>query len=124
MMKSLVRFGLIAGLAFATAAPSMAQSLEIGPNGVRVRPDDDRRGPPPPPGPGFDRPDDFRDGPTPRRREISEREAVRIARSEGMREVDDVYRQRRSIRVEGGDRRGRDMTVIIDSRSGDVIDIR
>jgi len=122
MIKSLIRAGLVAGLALASVAPTMAQSLEIGPNGVRVRPDDDRRGPPPPP--GYDGPRDYRDGPPPPRREIGEREAARIARSEGMREVDDVYRQRRSIRVEGADRRGRDMTVIIDSRSGDVIDVR
>ncbi|MET0257984.1 MAG: PepSY domain-containing protein [Methylobacterium sp.] len=122
MIKSFIRAGLVAGLALASVAPTMAQSLEIGPNGVRVRPDDDRRGPPPPP--GYDGPRDYRDGPPRPRREIGEREAARIARSEGMREVDDVYRQRRSIRVEGADRRGRDMTVIIDSRSGDVIDVR
>ncbi len=121
MVKSFLRMSGLAILALASAAPAVAQSLEIGPNGVRVVPD---RGPPPP---------DWRDGPPPRwregppprdRRGISEREAVRIARSEGVREVDDVYRRGPTIRVDGGDRRGRDITVIIDRRSGEVIDVR
>lgn len=123
MLKRLARAGAVAALVVAAGAPVMAQSLQIGPGGVQVVPDDrrgppprdDRRGPPPP---------DRRGPPPPDRRGISEREASRIARSEGMREIDDVIRGRRSFRVEGGDRRGRDMTVIIDRYSGDVLDVR
>ncbi|MBB3950636.1 PepSY domain-containing protein [Aureimonas jatrophae] len=116
-IRSLLRVGLVAALASLTAAPVLAQGIQIGPDGVRVLPDD--RGPP-----GYDGPRRFRDEPPPRRREITEREAVRIARSQGMREVDDVFSRGRTIRVEGGDRRGRDLTVIIDRRSGDIVDVR
>ncbi|WP_279482085.1 PepSY domain-containing protein [Aureimonas sp. SK2] len=114
-MKPL-RFSILlaAGL-LAAAAPAAAQTLELGPNGLRVLPDNRR-------GPDFD----YDRSPPPRRGPpgISERQAVRIARSEGMREVDDVFRQRRTFRVEGADRRGDDLTVIIDARTGDVIDVR
>ncbi len=105
---------LLAASLLAAAAPAAAQTLELGPNGLRVLPDDRR-------GPNYDY-----DRPPPRRGPpgISERQAVRIARSEGMREVDDVFRQRRTIRVEGVDRRGDDLTVIIDARTGDVVDVR
>lgn len=120
-IASLLRVGLVAGLASLTAAPVLAQGIQIGPGGVRVLPDD--RGPPPS-GYDYDGPRRFRDEPPPRRREITEREAVRIARSQGMREVDDVYSRGRTINVEGADRRGRDLTVIIDRRSGDIVDVR
>ena len=86
MVKSLLRVSGLVALALATSlpasvVPAVAQGIEIGPDGVRVLPDG-RRGPPP----------EFRDGP-PRgwrdrdrdRRGVSEREAVRIARSEGLR---------------------------------------
>ncbi len=119
-IASLLRVGLVAGLASLTAAPVLAQGIQIGPGGVRVLPDD--RGPPSVY--DYDGPRRFRDEPPPRRREITEREAVRIARSQGIREVDDVYSRGRTIRVEGGDRRGRDLTVIIDRRSGDIVDVR
>ncbi|WP_061930381.1 hypothetical protein [Aureimonas sp. AU22] len=106
----------LAACLVAATAPAVAQSLELGPNGLRVAPDTRR-------GPDYDY--DY-DRPPPRRGPpgISERQAARIARSEGMREIDDVFRQRRTIRVEGADRRGDDMTVIIDGRTGDVIDVR
>jgi hypothetical protein len=55
---------------------------------------------------------------------LSEREAIRIARREGLREVDDVERTRRSFRVIGVDRRGRDILVEVDRRNGDVIRVR
>ncbi len=117
-MTKPLRFSLLlaAGL-LAAAAPAAAQTLELGPNGLRVVPDGPRGGP----DYDYDRPPPRRGPPPPA---ISERQAARIARSEGMREVDDVFRQRRTIRVEGADRRGDDMTVIIDARTGDVIDVR
>lgn len=107
------------------AAPASAQQLLIGPNGVTVvEPRDNprfERGP--------DRRDDRRDrGPDRRdrrdRSELSEREAVRIARREGVRDVDRVSSRRSTYRVEGIDRRGRDIEVTIDRRSGDVLSVR
>lgn len=100
----------------AIAAPAAAQEFLIGPNGVEVIEPRDR---------GYDRRDrgpdrrDRRD-----RYELSDREAVRIARREGLREVDNVSRRRAVIRVDGIDRRGRDITVIIDRRSGDILNVR
>ncbi|ALN72181.1 hypothetical protein [Aureimonas sp. AU20] len=127
MMKRFLRVGGLAVLTLATTLPAMAQSLELGPGGLRVVPDDDRRGPPPPP--PYDRgpPPNWRDGPPPPppgRRSLSDREAIRIARTEGLRDVDNVSRRGRTIRVDGGDRQGDDITVIIDARSGDVLDVR
>ena len=55
---------------------------------------------------------------------LSDREAIRVARSEGLRDVDSVSRRGRTIRVAVGDRDGDDITVIIDARSGDVLDVR
>jgi hypothetical protein len=105
--------GLLALGAIAVSAPTMAQNIEIGPNGVRlvqpeaeVRRDRDVR-----------RPD--RD-----RREISEREAIRIARGEGLRDVDTVRRTDRAYRISGADRRGRDIQVVVDRRFGEVISVR
>lgn len=104
--------GLLALGAVTVSVPTMAQNIEIGPNGVRlvqpeveVRRDRERR------------PD--RD-----RREISEREAIRIARGEGLREVDTVRRTDRAYRISGADRRGRDIQVVVDRRRGDVISVR
>lgn len=123
MKRSVLSLAIAVILLGAPSSTVSAQSLEIGPNGLQVYPDG-RRGPPP----DFDRPPRRGDYPPPPRRGpppgISEREAVSIARSEGMREIDDVFRQRRTIRVEGGDRRGDDMTVIIDARTGEVLDVR
>ncbi len=64
MMRRFLRVGGLAVLTLATTLPAMAQSLEIGPGGLRVVPDEDRRGPPPgwrdggppPPPPGMRRP--------------------------------------------------------------------
>lgn len=111
MQNKFWAIGLIALGAVTVGTPVLAQNIVIGPDGVRVmEPDRDRRGPPR---------DDRRD-----RREISEREAVRIARGEGVREVDDVRTSRRTYSVLGADRRGRDIRVDIDRRSGDVISVR
>lgn len=109
-VKSLTAAAL-AVVALATATPSFAQGIEIGRDGVRLvdpnaRQNDQRR-------------DDRRAG-----REINERDAVRIARGEGVREVDDVRRTNRSFRVVGVDRSGDDIQVDIDRRSGDVLSVR
>ena len=98
-----------------STAPTMAQGIEIGRDGVRLvdpnpRRDDQRR--------DENRRDDRRG------REIGERDAVRIARAEGVREVDDVTRTSRAYRVIGTDRRGDDIQVDVDRRSGDVISVR
>ncbi len=95
-----------------SAAPSLAQGIEIGRDGVRlVDPNQQRR--------DEVRRDDRRGG-----REIGERDAVRIARAEGVREVDDVTRTRGAYRVMGTDRRGDDIQVDVDRRSGEVISVR
>ncbi len=114
MIRKHLTIAVLAAATIASAAPAMAQGIQIGPDGVRIvdpnsrdnmRRDDMRR--------------DDRRG-----REIGERDAIRIARAEGVREVDDVRRTSRSYRVIGVDRRGDDIQVDIDRRSGDVIGVR
>jgi hypothetical protein len=118
MRYSFARLSLIAPLGLLLAAPlapgvttaAQAQSIEIGPGGVRVNPDREfRRGPPGP---------DYRRGP---RRGISEREAVRIARRHGMADINRVVNTGREWRVSGVSRRGGFMRVVINARSGNVI---
>ncbi|WP_375464316.1 PepSY domain-containing protein [uncultured Methylobacterium sp.] len=84
------------------AMPASAQGIQIGPGGVRVDPG-------------------YRGG---RDADLSRGEAVRIARREGLADVDNVDRRGPRIIVRGSDRRGDDITVVVDSRSGDVIDVR
>ena len=106
------RFSAIVALmvaALVSTVPAQAQSIEIGPNGIQVNPDDDRRM-------HRDR-RDYGD-------EISERRAARIARNEGMDEVESVSRRRNAYIVRGLDRDDNDMRVIIDRRSGDVLEVR
>ncbi|RIY00162.1 PepSY domain-containing protein [Aureimonas flava] len=115
MIRKHLTIAVLAAAAIASAAPAMAQGIEIGRDGVRLvdpnsRNSDMRR-------------DDMRRDDR-RGREIGERDAVRIARAEGVREVDDVRRTSRSYRVIGTDRRGDDIQVDIDRRSGDVIGVR
>jgi hypothetical protein len=89
----------------AAGAPAYAQGIEFGPGGVRI-----------------DRGDDYgryRD----RNELIGRRDAVRIARDEGMRDIDDVSRRGWRWIVDGSDRRGRDLRVIVDARSGNVLDV-
>jgi len=97
-----------------SAAPSLAQGIEIGRDGVRLVDPNAQR-----PGDRDGRPADRRSA-----REIGERDAIRIARAEGVREVDDVTRTRNAFRVMGTDRRGDDIQVDVDRRSGDVIAVR
>ena len=54
----------------------------------------------------------------------SDAEAARIARREGLVDVDGVDRRGPRMIVRGSDRRGDDITVVLDSRSGDVLDVR
>ncbi len=126
-MKTILTPALVVLLSIATASPVLAQSVQIGPNGIRVVPDD-QRGPPPPPRGRHDGRDfrgDGRDFHGDRRQdEISDRQAVRIARGEGLRQVDEIRRGRGSVRVIGTDRRGDDIVVVIDRRSGEVVDVR
>ncbi|MBB3937882.1 hypothetical protein [Aureimonas phyllosphaerae] len=113
MIRKHLTIAVLAAATIASAAPAMAQGIEIGRDGVRLvdpNRDDMRR-------------DDMRRDDR-RGREIGERDAVRIARAEGVREVDDVRRTSRSYRVIGTDRRGDDIQVDIDRRSGDVIGVR
>lgn len=89
--------------------PAHAQSIEIGPNGIRVNPD------------GNDQMDrNRRTG----RGEISERQAARIARSEGMDDIESISRRRSTYVIRGVDRRDNDMRVIIDRRTGEILEIR
>lgn len=101
MFKNLT-IAAITAAAIMSATPSFSQSIEIGPGGVRVNPGME----PPPVAMG-----------------ISERQAIRIARDEGMREVDDVVRRRNVFIVEGTDRDGDDLKVVIDRRTGEVLSV-
>lgn len=109
-------YGALAAATLALAPPAMAQGIQIGPDGIRIVPQEqvrERDGRP-------ERREERRD----ERREVSEREAVRIARQEGVREVDSVRRARGAYRVVGVDRRGDDIQVDIDSRNGAVLSVR
>ncbi|GGE20478.1 hypothetical protein GCM10011390_44700 [Aureimonas endophytica] len=110
MNRKLLAVGVLALGLTSVAAPSFAQGIEIGPNGVRVIDPRDR-----------DR-EEARD--VRRDRGISEREAVRIARGEGVRDVDRVTQRRTVYRVDGADRRGQDITVDVDRMTGDVVSVR
>ncbi len=99
---------LLAGIVMSQAA--LGQTIDLGPDGLRVRPPEfvpDRQ----------PAPRDEAEG------EISEDEAVRIARSEGMRRVERVREGRRGWVFVGIDRKGDDMRVMI-GRDGEVIDVQ
>jgi len=105
-ITAMYKFPAIAALvlsAFIPTVPAHAQSIEIGPNGIQVNPDGDRRY---------------------SREEISERRAARIARSEGMDEVESISRRRNVYVVRGLDRRDDEMRVVIDRRTGEVLEVR
>ena len=120
MQKSSWALGILALAAASAVTPALSQGLVIGRDGVtivdpRARGYDDDDGP---------RRGDNRRGRDVRRREITEREAIRIARGQGLRELDDVDETRSTYRVVGEDRRGRDIRVTIDRRSGEVLSVR
>lgn len=107
-MQTRTRTTILSGLMLAAtlglAAPAAAQDIRIGPGGVRVDPGYRDR----------DRGD----------LDLTRRDAIRIARRSGLVDVDDVDRRGPRFIVRGQDRRGDDITVVVDSRSGDVIDVR
>lgn len=105
MLKKLLIVGATALVAVTSAPQAFAQSIVIGPDGVRLQ-------------------EPYQERERVDRRGISEREAVRIARSEGIRDVDDVRRTRSRFVVEGIDRRGDDIRVDIDRRTGEVIAVQ
>lgn len=99
---------LLTGIVMSQAA--LGQSIDLGPDGLRVRPPEfvpDRR-----PAPRYETEE-----------EITEEDAVRIARSEGMRRVERVREGRRGWVVVGIDRNGDDMRVMI-GRDGEVMDVQ
>jgi hypothetical protein len=83
------------------SAAAHAQSVQIGPGGVRIEPARDSR-----------HRHNWR---------ISEREAVRIARRAGIVDVNRVVRADREWRVSGVNHRGRTIRVVIDARSGRIL---
>lgn len=105
MRTKTILAGLLLTTGLGLSAPASAQGIQIGPGGVRVDPGFRDRGP---------RGDV----------DLSRGEAVRIARRQGLVDVDSVDRRGPRIIVNGSDRRENDITVVIDSRSGDVIDVR
>ena len=108
-MRKVLTIGAIALLGTLTAgAPAMAQSFEVGPRGFRVDP-------------GYDRDRGDR-GRRDRDDSVSEREAIGIARSAGMARVGRISGgYGRVWRVTGIDRRGDELRMVIDDRSGRVI---
>ena len=112
MDSAMYKFSAVAAVvlsALAFTAPSHAQSIEIGPNGIQVNPDGNRQV-------ERDRRQD--------RGGISERRAVRIARDEGMDEVESVQRRRGVYVIRGISRQDDDMRVVVDGRTGDVLEVR
>jgi hypothetical protein len=93
--------GALAAIWLASPTPSAAQGIEFGPGGIRVDPGFERSVP----------------------REVDRREAARIARGLGMQDVEEISATGRRWRVEGVDRRGRDMLVIISRVTGEVLDV-
>lgn len=98
---------LIAG-ALTISGSAMAQNFQIGPDGIRVDRDRQER--------------NFR-GDRDMRGEISQREAVNIARRQGVAEVERVRTSRNSYTIDGTDRRGDDILVRV-SFTGEVLDVR
>ncbi|MDB5642145.1 MAG: hypothetical protein JWN07_1462 [Hyphomicrobiales bacterium] len=108
MRKALVIGVLALGTTLAAPLAAQAQSFEVGPNGFRVDPNDNGR-------PRYR--DEYRE-----RRDISEREAVSIARTNGLDRVQRVGGGNgRDWRVVGEDRYGRQIRVTIDDRTGRVL---
>jgi hypothetical protein len=99
--------GLVLAAAIGVSGSAFAQPvIQFGPGGVQVLPR------------GFVEPE-------PRRvqREISERQAIRIARRNGVEDVDSVRVRRNTIRVAGFDRYDDDIVVIVDRYNGNVVDV-
>jgi uncharacterized membrane protein YkoI len=109
VLKKFIVIGALSLCTLSAAPASFAQTVELGRDGIRIiEPDSMNRR-------------DSRD--RYQRDEISERQAVRIARSEGVRTVDDIRRTRSRYVIQGLDRRGNDIEVSVDRRSGDVLSV-
>ena len=104
MLRKYLIAGTVALATLSTAAPSIAQSIEFGRDGIKVQ-------------------ENKRDRRPVAVDEITERQAIRIAKSEGVREVEDVSRTRLAFRVDGVDRRGDDISVNVDRVSGEVLSV-
>ncbi|MBC8130240.1 MAG: PepSY domain-containing protein [Rhizobiaceae bacterium] len=111
MLKSIIIAGTIALASSASILPSTAQGIEIGRDGIRLQEPQRERV----------REGDRREV---RRAKVTERDAVRIARGEGVRDVEDIRTTRSAYRIEGLDRRGDDIRVDVDRRSGDVLSVQ
>lgn len=107
-LKEFCRVGLIAAILAVPCAGAIAQGIEFGPGGIRIDP-------------GYESPERY--APRPRYDGISEREAMRIARRQGVDEVERVRPTPRGWVVRGLDRNGEEIRVVI-SRDGEVIDVR
>ena len=123
MIRKSITFGILALATAAVATPSFAQGIEIGRDGIRLvqpqaerdyRDNDVRR---------FDN-GEGRRGAKAFKADISERQAVRIAKGEGLREVDGVRKTRLAYRIDGFDRSGDDIRVDVDRRTGEVLSVR
>jgi hypothetical protein len=111
-MRSLRYFVVAAAVVLGSVSlgtPSQAQSIEVGPGGLRVSPYDR----------GYDRGYDWDRG----RGAISRWDAIRAARNVGLIDVDEASRRGPHWVIEGSDRRGRDMRVTVHGWNGRVIDI-
>ncbi|MBO0904696.1 PepSY domain-containing protein [Jiella sonneratiae] len=115
MRKAYWTYGILAAASLSAAVPAAAQSIQIGRDGVRLVPPQEMR--------DQDR-DHRRDERHVVRDEISERDAIRIARRQGLHDVEAVTKTRSTYKVAGIDRRGNDIRVDIDRDSGAVIRVR
>ena len=110
-------FGTLAASALLVASPAISQSLQLGRDGIRVVPqeqeqsDQNMR--------SQDRRANDRETTG-----ISERQAIRIAKGEGLKDVDSVTKTRRTYRVVGADRQGDDIRVSIDRQTGEVLGVK
>jgi hypothetical protein len=111
-----------------SAGGASAQAVIIDQNGVRVAPPMPDRVPPPPAAhwdnggdyaPGYDR--GYQRGAYDQG--IGPREARRIARAAGMVQAWGVDRRGPVWVVEGSDRRGRALRVVVSARSGDIVNV-
>ena len=102
MRKLAIPAVVLTGIALCAPSGASAQGIQIGPGGVHIDPGIRR---------GIDR------------RTLDTRDAVRIARRYGIAQVERVTRSGNRLRVEGVDRRGRDMQVVLHSRTGEVLGV-
>ena len=100
MRRTSWTYGILAATLLATATPGAAQTVRIGPDGIRIVPQESARD----------------------RGENRDRRGERYR--QGLREVRQVTRTRNAYRVAGVDRRGDRIRVDVDRDSGAVIRVR